>query len=574
MQLSTPCRRRWAVGSPYCATATICSTVPTERHRPAATVAPQNDTVIAQAKLSRPAEYVSLCPNDRDLLATISNGTAEVWRLDRLWDRIEFTPAPVALPGLKVNCIAWGPASLYVGTASGELACVDPATGAPFGIGADAEGHPHPNIALTSNEGRPVTAMACNASFVAVSLVGGAMQLYSHGATEVPVTLLHESALPADDGHMVYAKFERFQHLEGDRATLLAGTSQGAILLVHFDGVGLEVQPHTPPPASPAGSARSHKSHTPRHTDHGEHHDGGEADDGEERPSLPSISANGMMETAPLASYHYGRVTALAPLVDGQHVASAGIDGSVRLWDCAQGVLAGKCHLQGAQLALAAAPTRPLLAAGSDAGVLRLISTTDTTAPAIIFRAKVTASPLTHLLFNADSTMLFAVSKESRCYFFALGKAEAVEPRMLGYVQLADGVQDIACPRYSQGGDEHDTLLVTLPHSGVLALQPPAVEAASDHFEFTPESLEAKVVRLEMPALRAVAVAQDNMGTYRYGMIYALCADRAVHKFHLPEDNSAWAGLKGRVTKSSVRVRRPPRCFDAAALLTQTSISA
>lgn len=68
--------------------------------------------------------------------------------------------------------------------------------------------------------------------------------------------------------------------------------------------------------------------------------------------------------------------------------------------------------------------------------------------------------------------------------------------------------------------------------------------------------MEAKIVRLEQPVLRMLGASSDNMGKYRYGMLYAVCPDRCIHKIHLPDDPANWAGIKGRITKSNVKVSK------------------
>lgn len=148
-----------------------------------------------------------------------------------------------------------------------------------------------------------------------------------------------------------------------------------------------------------------------------------------------------------------------------------------------QGSLSGKLHLSGSQLCLATSSTRPIAAVGSDGGVVRIIRVTDPEAPSVLCRVKVHTSPVTHVLFNADTTKLMAVTKDQNLFFFSLGESDAVTVHLLGWVALKDGVKDIACPR--SGVDDFDNVLIALPGSGVMVLHPPKAEAANENYEFT-----------------------------------------------------------------------------------------
>jgi WD40 repeat protein len=82
----------------------------------------------------------------------------------------------------------------------------------------------------------------------------------------------------------------------------------------------------------------------------------------------------------PLADYHVGPITGICSSPDGQQLLSCGLDGSVRVWAAAAGQLVGKRDLGGKLTCCAAAlgaadmPSKPVMAVGSEAGVLRCVS--------------------------------------------------------------------------------------------------------------------------------------------------------------------------------------------------------
>jgi WD40 repeat protein len=85
------------------------------------------------------------------------------------------------------------------------------------------------------------------------------------------------------------------------------------------------------------------------------------------------------VQIEPLADCHRGAVTGLASAPDCKHLVSCGRDGSVRVWAAAAGQLVGKRDLGGCLTccttavgsAAAGAAAKPVLAVGSEAGVVR-----------------------------------------------------------------------------------------------------------------------------------------------------------------------------------------------------------
>jgi WD40 repeat protein len=98
-----------------------------------------------------------------------------------------------------------------------------------------------------------------------------------------------------------------------------------------------------------------------------------------------SSAALWCVQIEPLADYHVGPITGICSSPDGQHLISCGLDGSVHIWAAAAaaaaaGQLVGKQDLGGkltcCAVALGAAdmPSKPVMAVGSEAGVLRWAS--------------------------------------------------------------------------------------------------------------------------------------------------------------------------------------------------------
>jgi WD40 repeat protein len=83
------------------------------------------------------------------------------------------------------------------------------------------------------------------------------------------------------------------------------------------------------------------------------------------------------VQIEPLADFHVGPISGICSAPDGQHLLSCGSDGSARVWAAPSGQLVGKRDLGGrlsccaAALGAAEAPSKPVLAVGSEAGVLR-----------------------------------------------------------------------------------------------------------------------------------------------------------------------------------------------------------
>lgn len=76
-----------------------------------------------------------------------------------------------------------------------------------------------------------------------------------------------------------------------------------------------------------------------------------------------------------------GSITGIAPSPDGNHLLTCGLDGSVRAWAAASGQLVGKRDLGGrltcCAVAMGAAAagiaSKPVMAVGSEAGVIRCV---------------------------------------------------------------------------------------------------------------------------------------------------------------------------------------------------------
>lgn len=84
-----------------------------------------------------------------------------------------------------------------------------------------------------------------------------------------------------------------------------------------------------------------------------------------------------MLQVEPLADWHVGPITGIAPAPTGAHLISCGVDGSLRVWAAAAGGQLVSKRDVGGQLTCCAASSGAggaLLAVGSRAGVLRCVA--------------------------------------------------------------------------------------------------------------------------------------------------------------------------------------------------------
>jgi WD40 repeat protein len=199
---------------------------------------------------------------------------------------------------------------LYVGTACGRVQLLDPTTLQPPSCeGSTIEA----STAVQAFDGLPVSHLALNRSVLAAACArSGAVRLLSHAGPGRPPELTATLQLTA--AGVAWLDFGG-----PDAACLLAG--------------GTDATLHLGRPA-PGGGA---------------------------------------MEPQLLGDFHAGPIAGAAAHADGQHVLTAGADGSLRMWHATDGALRGKRTFSSAQTCLAAAACLPLAVLGSETGVVRCV---------------------------------------------------------------------------------------------------------------------------------------------------------------------------------------------------------
>jgi WD40 repeat protein len=517
--------------------------------------------LLASAPLEAPVGGVGFHPADAGLLvARLLPGrggkaacAAQLWRLERQWAGHSLTPDSKMQPacGARVTCHAWAPEGLYVGCDSGEVVLLDQEGGRE--LASTREGAA--GVAVSTTEGAACDAAPCSSSTSSGDAVAGPEG--GRGITSLAINAdavvvcggRGAGAMGASDTPPLLRWYSRGGEGRGPQMALageLPGTA-GAIsvalcsqtprnaLVATRDGCALLV-PELPPAAVPASGAVA-----------------------------PAAEA--------LADCHGAGVAGLAQLPGtAGRVLSAGADGSLRLWDAAcGGQLVGRRDCPGAALTSVAAAARlPLAAAGSAAGVLRVVSTSDSTLP-LVWRGRIAQRAVVALAFAPSGRTLAAVCRggggardvvaRDVVAFLRVARAGqgAGAVQLLGYADCGDNVLSVAWVQQGAAGgadpsDDEDQLAVTLAGGAVMLLRPPqgplplaAPETAGGGGgELAPE----RMMRLPLEALQArVAAVPAPLACIAAGREAADCgardtlwlvglsaAGRQLQRFSLPAD--------------------------------------
>lgn len=321
----------------------------------------------------------------------------------------------------------------------------------------------------------------------------------------------------------------------------------------------------------------------------------------------------------PLMDCHVGRISGVVPHPGGGAFVSSGADGSLRVWGAADGSLLAKRSFGSVQCAIAAAsPGAAMVAVGSETGVVRVVTLppapdpdafhgsspgaqgVSTSASAlnaplrVLFRRRLHAGPVDALIFSPDNELIASAGRDGTVWLLSLS-ARSGTVRPLGFVTLPAGERVLGAtwPRVS---DTEESVLLSLTSGGILCLAV-APELASGNWRnpnpdmalLRPVGLgggrgmlgsdtgegstgpggagapgdpvSIKLLRVEVPLL-AVASTPGSM----FGDVYALGADKQLHKVVLPTDVAAWAGLRARPHRSAARMHAHARAAGAVAL--------
>lgn len=524
--------------------------------------------------LGATATQVSFHPYNANLLCTSGDGSPLEWRLEKLWGRYDISHAAIEIPyqeGLgATTCHSWFSGGLYLGFSTGHLLSVDiqpsvsspqhdstspsPPGSAPSGmhqnIGlAAAYDAPQPSlkrppiiILATGSTDSPVTTISVGRDHVAVA------------AGAEPVVKWFSHAYPPS--HMGVFDNNVSSKSFKEKAVHMFGTSEyGSVIGLTMGGEGFDV------------TAVGLSDGTVRLL--GASNEGGDA-----KASVEEV----------IVEAHAGAIHALAthPSQPGRFL-SCGSDGVLRVWEIVgaqyqqqqtkggnvrkQGInqtpamvptIAPKCidrrTFSSAQTALAASSTHLLAAVGSEGGVVRIISLEEVGGPrplSVVFRRRLHSSSVIALAFSPDGQWLASAGKDGAVSFISIMDG-AASPLVIGYITCPDPILNLVWPVISEG---EDCVLVTLASGAVLSASVPE-ELSKAHRSSRQAGMQlgkessVKVVKLET----ALLCASGLTAGLRYGELVGLGADKMLHRVPLPMEGQAWGGLKGRVSKSSIRM--------------------
>lgn len=338
----------------------------------------------------------------------------------------------------QITCFTvFVPQALYIGTTRGQVFSLDPATlqpqiyvhhpappptaGSSSSRSTHANNTPQPNLqhAAATQSRQPhlhpelspasqpimislpgpdpalpsaITCLAVNRDFLFVTVLGGeGGMLYAHGSVGV-ATLRHTHTVSGCGSHEVTAA-----EIGGrDHSTLMLATADAAL--------------HTCSLPDRAATPHSARHSTATHSSLS--------------LEIPALRAVQMSE------YHTGSVTALVAIApcasypSGHTFMSAGTDGSLRLWDGPTGKQLACRTFSSAQSTLASSTTQPLVAVGSETGVLRLVCVGGggggARALQVTQRLRLHSGSIIALAFNPTGDMLACVGQDLRVWFMAI----------------------------------------------------------------------------------------------------------------------------------------------------------
>ncbi|KAJ9513910.1 hypothetical protein QJQ45_020990 [Haematococcus lacustris] len=276
-----------------------------------------------------------------------------------------------------------------------------------------------------------------------------------------------------------------------------------------------------------------------------------------------------------LVDAHVGPVTAMVPHPLGYGLLSCGLDGTLRVWAVDSLLrLVAKRAFPSALTSLATAPLSSpcgglMAVVGSELGVIRLVSLAPptvgdvgsdagTAASSLVggvvtpslqvtWRRRLHTGSLHAVAFSPDGSMLATAGADKCIWFMSVNRDRTC--MVLGHVRSPDVILTMVWPEVQE---TEDCVLASLASGGVLAASVPVeLHAASRptagmDLTLTNKEVTVKVVKLETALLCCVAVPGQ-----RYGELLGLGADKLLHRVVLPLESQAWAGIKGRLHKST-----------------------
>lgn len=465
---------------------------------------------LVHAQIPKPVRQVSFHPYDADRLCTTGLGEQTVWKIVKLWQKYDFVPEHVRLQGYEPTCHAWYPQGLYCGTSTGEVFAIDPLSLQPFTFSTEDGGEVPMMVQATSSR-QPITCLTINRECLIVGSPEPHMTWYAHATKQATFHLVNELQLGAvgvsaiDAGGQGYSK-------------VVIGTLDPRLvcaeIIIDGENFGFSLQT--------------------------------------------------------VADCHMGVVVGVVPHPGGGYMLTAGSDGSLRVWETEDELkLFSKRTFSSAQTAIASCGNKLLVALGSETGVIRLISLDDLEHLPVLHRSRVHTAAITNITFSAKGNMLLSVARDmSLCFMSLTGRQHHLS--VIGYTAAPEPVLSVCWPPLTSGDDN---VLISLSSGGIMSITAPmhlmpgyiddatasALQLAD--YQLSVRDLQVRTIKLEMPMLKVVGLTGE-----KFGVVYGMGADKQLHQIQLPAEGAAWAGLKGRLHKSSLRVAghgKPDGCMAA-----------
>jgi hypothetical protein len=255
-----------------------------------------------------------------------------------------------------------------------------------------------------------------------------------------------------------------------------------------------------------------------------------------------------------VAEYHCGAVTGMVGLPTGEHFATCGEDGTLRIWSAREKALVHKRIFSSQQTALAVSTTANMLALGSSEGVLRLLAIMDGGAKEspVVFRCRLHAKGAVKLLAFAPSGLFVAsMGEDGRLFIVATGMA--FSNRAAGAMYFTAEVPEVvrcitwdARDKVTGGQVECDgPLLFSTEDAGLISFQPPLVDVTvGRNMELSSSDIFMRRMRLEAPLDCMLTLPRTLSAEDHPTELLALAADKQLKRFVLPQVRITRAYIK------------------------------
>jgi len=520
----------------------------------------EGELLVEKQDVGHDVAEVSFNPLNSDQLVTSGSGGLAFWTVERVYHRLYFTGV-ASVPGvLEPHCHCWNPlGGVWVGCLGGELLL--------YRFNAV-----EPEPALCEPFPGPLRSMVVTGKHLIVAGEG------------VPITWLNLAGLEGEDLDALAAD-------RGETPATTAATAEGGArgtLAERSGSVGLE---HALSEGKFApGLGRSESDASRALGDDGEPLKGGaaagrtpgdgavkelmravyELDPGRNthrlalNQSFTSMLVLGSQNTLFLVDnldpssdlepemysvgeFHEGPVRGIASLPNSYFFATAGDDGTLRVWDMIKRKLAGKRQFVFPQTCVAS-PRQPppgcppLLASGGANGVVRLVACADPSAPVVTARAVLHQGPVVALAFSYWGERLASLGKEDgRLFFQSVGAGGRAKP--LGFLDLVGEGEVLAMAWMKQGaqgggGLPNGGLALSCASGDLLLVEAPALDARGTG----PAGLKLSTEHCPMRRVSvAVPVASLAFGSgMSEGILFSLGMDGMARRFPGLGDPGAW----------------------------------